>query len=212
MEQPPEKNCTSQEPPPQKKPMGIFTMGGARKPFPEPKPVPQWMINLGECALFGMPVLLLILPFGPRLPEFGLAAPLPAIIDLTALLVVVFGAGAGCRAFVLSPRGADLRRFGARAKRWYAAGPNRSLLTYLALLGLWGTVCQLPRLTGWSALIFAGTLVFCLAAAFVLFTAGLIVAAGEERSPAAEDSRIGPDGGQDGRTSDTAEEHAEGSE
>ncbi len=185
--------------------MGVFTRRPAGKTFPEPKPVPRWMIFLSECALFGIPVLLLILPFVPGVPDFGLADPLPAIIELAAVLVGVCGAGAACRAFVLGRHGADLRRFGARARKWYAAGANRSLWTYLALLGLWGVAFQLPRISGWGALVFAGTIVFCLGAAFALFTAGLIVAAGGERTPSGE----GMPEWQDGGTVDDGEKRTE---
>ena len=158
----------------------------AHTPLPEPKPVPRWMVVAGECALFGLPVLLIAAPFSPRLPDLGLADPWAAALDLAVALAVVFGVGAAIRAFVLSPVsgrcGAALRRFGARARGWYAAGPNRSVWTYLALVGLWAFTFQLPRLSDLRAVVFAGTFVFCLAASFALFTAGLMVIAGKERA------------------------------
>ncbi len=177
--------------------------------FAEPKPVPRWMVFAGECALFGLPVLLIAASFSPGLPDLGLADHWAAALDLAAALAVVFGAGAGTRAFVLSPVsgrcGAALRRFGARARGWYAAGSNRSVWTYLALVGLWAFAFQLPRLSDLRALVFAGTFVFCFAASFALFTAGLMVIAGKERAaeelPAESDERSddaagsGADGG-----------------
>jgi hypothetical protein len=154
--------------------------------FPEPKPVPRWMVVAGVCVLFGLPVLLIAASFSPRLPDLGLADHWAAALDLAAALALVFCAGAAIRAFVLSPVsggcGAALRRFGARARRWYAAGPNRSVWTYLVLVGLWAFAFQLPRLSDLRALVFAGTFVFCLAASFALFTAGLMVIAGKERA------------------------------
>ena len=162
---------------------GLSFWKPTRDPMPDPKPVPRWMVASGERALFGLPVVLLAVPFSPRLPEFGLPDPLPAALDLAAILAVVFGAGAAIHVFVSSGRGAALRRFGARAKDWFAAGSGRLVRTLLALLGLWAFTFQLPRLFCGPVLVAIGSFVFCLPAAFAIFTAALTVAAGKEKVP-----------------------------
>ena len=177
-----------------KRPAGLFTRRGPEE-FGEPQPVPGWIVALGECVLFGVPVLLVILPFGPRLPDFGLAPPYPEVIDLAALLAVVLGAGAAVRALALSGPGEGLRRFGRRARAWRLAGSSRGTKTYFALLGLWMVAFQLPRLAGVPELDLAGSLVFCLALALVLFTCGLMSVTREKRPPA--DAEAPPSGERD---------------